>query len=731
MSFLAPLMLAGTAAASIPIILHLFYRSRYRTVPWAAMKFLLTSIEQTSRRLRFQELLLLVVRTLLLAFLAFALARPSSMAKKGSGEGDAVDAVLLIDISLSMGARDGAVTRLERAKQAALAVIDHLPAHSTAQVVAVADRATLLGPTAASNLEQARELVRSVELSHLATDFLPGAVEAAEALKRGHCPNPEVYLFSDLQRSGWDAQPAPLKAKLEELSKKASVTLVRCGTRAPRNVAIAGIAAQSGIPHTGERAGFAVLVRNSGSEPVRDLTVTLEVEGRERQKESQAIPVIAPGETQAVTLTGKLEKAGLRVVTAQVSADELEADNRFQKVLHVRDQARVLVVEGTPSEQRPESASSFFLIHSLRPVPEAAWGGYHLQPRSVSPAEAAPALLGDMDLCILANVPLSVPGESSPGAVPSEFVERLARFVREGRGLLVFAGPRVMPELYNRVLFEEHGLLPCRISGIETAPPASPIRPDPRAGQLAPFLAPFREEPLVRIADTVVTQWAALEERDSPEARVALRYTNGKAAVATRRAGAGETIFVTTSADRSWTDWPLRHTYLPFVHVALGHLLDAGTERHNRTAGQPIRWNPPSLEGNKVYVAVEPDGRRVRLGVPEMVEGQPLVTALRTGRAGVYRVLPEVAPAEEKSAEGAVFAVAPDLRESENLEALTDKEIDDRLGFAVKHVTAGDDLSALAGAERLKKEWTLWVLLAVFLLVAFETVLAWYCGRGW
>ena len=46
------MMLWGAAAAGIPIALHFFFRSRYRTVPWAAMKFLLTSIEQTSRRLK-------------------------------------------------------------------------------------------------------------------------------------------------------------------------------------------------------------------------------------------------------------------------------------------------------------------------------------------------------------------------------------------------------------------------------------------------------------------------------------------------------------------------------------------------------------------------------------------------------------------------------------------------------------------------------------------------------
>src|SRR5437868_3631661 len=98
MSFLAPYMLWGAAAVGVPIALHFFFRSRYRTVPWAAMKFLLASIEQTSRRLRFQEILLLIVRCLVLAALAFAMARPITSAARGTGRGDAVDAVFVMDV---------------------------------------------------------------------------------------------------------------------------------------------------------------------------------------------------------------------------------------------------------------------------------------------------------------------------------------------------------------------------------------------------------------------------------------------------------------------------------------------------------------------------------------------------------------------------------------------------------------------------------------------------------
>src|SRR5262245_53065411 len=107
MAFLAPYMLLGGLAAAIPIALHFFYRSRYRNVPWAAMKFLLAAVEQTSRRLRFQELLLLLLRVALLILLALALARPIWRGAGQSGRGDAVDAVFIIDRSMSMSARAG------------------------------------------------------------------------------------------------------------------------------------------------------------------------------------------------------------------------------------------------------------------------------------------------------------------------------------------------------------------------------------------------------------------------------------------------------------------------------------------------------------------------------------------------------------------------------------------------------------------------------------------------
>src|SRR4051812_21655947 len=159
MTFLNPWMLAGAAAVGIPIALHFFYKARYQRLPWAAMKFLKEAIEQTSRRLKFQEWLLLALRCLVILLLALALARPGMQSAGATGRGTAIDAVLVFDTSFSMGAQDGDKTRLERAKEAALGVLDSLPPNSTVQIYTCADRAEFVGPKSRSNLDQARQLI--------------------------------------------------------------------------------------------------------------------------------------------------------------------------------------------------------------------------------------------------------------------------------------------------------------------------------------------------------------------------------------------------------------------------------------------------------------------------------------------------------------------------------------------------------------------------------------------
>src|SRR5437879_2544462 len=73
--FLSPLaaLLTAVGAASIPIIIHLLNRKRYRIVPGAAMRFLLAAQRRTVRKLRVEQWLLLAIRTLIILLLILAM----------------------------------------------------------------------------------------------------------------------------------------------------------------------------------------------------------------------------------------------------------------------------------------------------------------------------------------------------------------------------------------------------------------------------------------------------------------------------------------------------------------------------------------------------------------------------------------------------------------------------------------------------------------------------------
>src|SRR5258708_40014661 len=73
--FLTPWAAVATlvGAASIPVIIHLLNRRRFRVVHWAAMRFLLAAQKRTTRKLRIEQWLLLAIRTLMIILLILAM----------------------------------------------------------------------------------------------------------------------------------------------------------------------------------------------------------------------------------------------------------------------------------------------------------------------------------------------------------------------------------------------------------------------------------------------------------------------------------------------------------------------------------------------------------------------------------------------------------------------------------------------------------------------------------
>src|SRR5436190_8963484 len=65
----------GAALVSVPIIIHLINRLRYKRLRWAAMEFLLKAQKRTRKRLIIEQLLLLAMRCLLVGLFGILVAR--------------------------------------------------------------------------------------------------------------------------------------------------------------------------------------------------------------------------------------------------------------------------------------------------------------------------------------------------------------------------------------------------------------------------------------------------------------------------------------------------------------------------------------------------------------------------------------------------------------------------------------------------------------------------------
>ena len=180
--FITPaFFVAGLVLASIPIIIHILNRRRYRTINWAAMEFLLRAMRKNRRRLKFEQWLLLATRCAVLVLVATALARPmgcrDSALARVAGQRNGLH-VIVLDNSYSMAYEAGrpeAPTHLDRAKKLAKELIDTLQAGGESVVLARASKpaaAVLAAPT--YDLQAAREAVDRVLQSFGATDILAG-----------------------------------------------------------------------------------------------------------------------------------------------------------------------------------------------------------------------------------------------------------------------------------------------------------------------------------------------------------------------------------------------------------------------------------------------------------------------------------------------------------------------------------------------------------------------------
>ena len=217
MGFLQPLALIGLPLIALPIIIHLINQHRHRTIPWAAMMFLMHAKRMSKGMARLRHFLILLMRVLAVAALIFVVSRPLSggwLGSIGMGRPDAT--LILLDRSPSMGMQDLQTGQSKRS--AALQKLSHLleqddyGTHLVLIDSASGQLQEVDSPKALLNLLVAGSSATSADIP----DMLESALAYLKANKSGRA---DVWICSDLNENDWDVESGRWRAIREAFAQ--------------------------------------------------------------------------------------------------------------------------------------------------------------------------------------------------------------------------------------------------------------------------------------------------------------------------------------------------------------------------------------------------------------------------------------------------------------------------------------------------------------------------------
>ena len=617
MTWLNPGLLGFLALGGIPIIIYLINRQRYQRVPWAAMEFLLRAMKKHRRRLRFENLLLLLIRTAIVLLFVLAMARPSleSGALPVLGESGRSE-LFLVDRSYSMALQSTGRSSLRVVADAVSDRVKSLEKGDRVGLIFGGGFPDVVTPTPEIITEASAPLVldqlEQVEITYEAFEAAPLLSVASDWISSGSARETPwiVHIYSDLQKADWLAadstvDPAIREAlsRLEEQNAKIflhPVTAVR-----PRNVTLSSIRCSSQLLAIDLPTTFQVTVENHGKEAVAGIEAELwiddEVQGSRRIS-------VDPGERTVVSFPHIFRTVGPARVRAVVRSDDLDVDNERTAVFEVRESVEVLIVDGSRTSG-DEISEADWLVAALGGVPVTETG-VRLSPfttDTVVPERWADRNLSDTRVLIFVDVPEFSERE----------VERVEAFLNDGGGILFFPGTRFRIAEYLAGSWRGgNGWFPYE--------PLEEVIDRSRetfyhfeiADADHPTMEYLAETPDAGIALVAIHGFLRPGSTEGSEVLMRLDDFSRTPALVAKPFGKGVTIASITGAGRRWSNFPTAPAYLPFLFETLPYLATRDQISRNLAIGEPFRRVVPSEEFRARVLLVRPSGD----GVPVVLE---------------------------------------------------------------------------------------------------------------
>ena len=722
MSFLNIALLGGVLAFNIPLIIHLLNKSRFTRVDWGAMFLLEQVVRQNRKRMRLEQIIMLIVRCSIPVLLALAMAQPIMTGWQkliGSAPGSTV---VMLDSSYSMQARDqGATTdsRFDHAREQTQQLLGAMPEGSRGQVVRVGGGFDPVTQTLTPELDRVGNRLEELDADRALADGPAALREGVSHLGEAKTIKRDLVLVSDFQAVSWaedsGVQRDRLKQLIDEMPSRPQIVLMPVAGKPGRNLSITSANISSRAVGVGQRIRITASVLNTSEEDAPDQPVVMKVDGFEQ--ETQRLSVAA-GESAELVFIHKFEEGGPHTVELSLSDGVLAADDNYRIAVNVIESLPVLLVSGDLEKRAnrppfPENETDFLEV-ALAPFAASADAPLAdlIDAETVAPEMITKESLEGRRAVALANV----------RSLDNKQAELLGDFVDGGGALLVFPGDRVDADRYNKILHNRSkGLLPASLAaltgkglGFEEGATLLDDRHE------HPALSLWNDPANGSLAGTKVQAWYEL--KPDKDAQVITRLSTGHPFLVRREYGDGVVILCATAADAEWSGLPLSPIYMPLMQRLVAFAATHAEPDANVFAGRPLTALLTEEPDAKEVAWQTPGGDRIERPVTEQ-GGQWVCTLDETTVPGMYKLL-----IDDKVKR--VFAVNL-AREESDLRRLTDEQIQqlaDSVGAKVI-----PDAQAYAEYDETRRHgrplWRLMWVLVLGLVFAELLLLQWF-GKG-
>ncbi len=331
------------ALAAIPILVHLFARSRPPKHRFSDITFLKRIIKKTSRVRKPQDRLVLLLRTLAAAALLAIFVQPFLVSEDPNRIAGADDnVIIIIDRSASMSAQQGSTSRFTEACNEASELLTKLKPDN-ANIIWINSTPNAVFPAPGPNLTFLKESLQTAEPTSDVGAISASIKLALEQLKNVN-GNREIIIISDFQKQAWE------NAELD-VPEAIKFTKLAVGDTDLANIAISSIATTPSSPVTGQDVAISCQIKNFSNKP-KSTTIYLNAGGGRQSKD---IEIPANGQTE-VEFRTQFSHHGDVAVTASLTEDSFKGDDERFTIIPVRESLSLCSL--TPLGASPAEAKS-------------------------------------------------------------------------------------------------------------------------------------------------------------------------------------------------------------------------------------------------------------------------------------------------------------------------------------------------------------------------------------